>query len=142
MPRFFTQSLTLLFISVILLPGLALGDTVIDDFTFPNPKFDVTSDTPGTTPGTDSGPTSSIIGGTRDRTTTVTSPAGDGDINNQNRSPGGAGLYEFSSTPGGDGSSVAVQFFNLKLVQTQRREFDISRGWAQKLRQARVTATR
>jgi transposase len=37
---------------------------------------------------------------------------------------------------------VAVQFFNLKLVQTQRREFDISRGWAQKLRQARVTATR
>jgi hypothetical protein len=39
-------------------------------------------------------------------------------------------------------TSVAVQFFNLKLVQTQRREFDISRGWAQKLRQARVTATR
>jgi hypothetical protein len=38
--------------------------------------------------------------------------------------------------------NVAVQFFNLKLVQTQRREFDISRGWAQKLRQARVTATR
>ena len=115
MPRFFTQSLTLLFISVILLPGLALGDTVIDDFTFPNPKFDVTSDTPGTTPGTDSGPTSSIIGGTRDRTTTVTSPAGDGDINNQNRSPGGAGLYESSSTPGGDGSSVAVQIFQFEI---------------------------
>jgi hypothetical protein len=37
---------------------------------------------------------------------------------------------------------VAVQFFNLKLGQTQSGGFDISRGWAQKLRQARVTATR